>query len=382
MVRSFQLLAALLLVATPALAGTEHFPVTGRDVQRGAFRGQLTVETKGFWGTKQAVTYAVTFDQGGAETWTGEGKWKSGKLSIDAKAVRGAAATVETLGQPSELPPPVKLELTANEQRTSWTVVLSRDGTEKARGTGSRPTYTGDSGGYARFEGVPFVKGASDEVDIHQTDPQQGKLANCYMIAGLMSAAQRRPEQVRRAITDHGDGTLTVKVDGRSWLIDNYFPATGGAPTYSKLADSEKVKVGNKDVTRYELWPMMLERAMAANKGGYDQIKGGNPLEVYSALGIGTHHSGWAKNDSAEALATRLREAIEAGRPTSLTFPDKQLPSELASSIPVYGWHAYQIETTKDGGFVLRNPWGSSHPSRPLTAEELRTLNAYISIGE
>lgn len=397
MLRSSHVLTLILALAPAALAETEEFPVTGSDAKRGALTGTVTV-AQGASGV--TLTWAVTFTAGGAETLSGTGAWSGETLSVEATPTVGAAGALARLnGANPDAGGPVKIELKTDAKRTEWTATLTLRGARKAQGAGKRVGVTDRAARYRRFEGVPFIKAEADPLDIHDSDPEQGGLGNCYMIAALRALAQRRPEQLRGAVTPSGDGwTVTLKKpDGswRQWLlgvdtesqqVDRSFPATGaGLPAYVRSSDKETAKEtvdgAEVEVVKSELWPMMFERAIAQQKGGYDAIAGGNPSTVFDAIGLGTDASYWATSKSDDALRREVEAAVRAGKPVCITFPKKELP-ELAKEIPIYGWHAYHLETTQDGKFVLRNPWGSSHPSRPLTAAEVKQLEAYVVIGK
>lgn len=397
MLRTSHVLALLLSLAPAALAETEEFPVTGADAKRGALTGAVTV-TQGASGL--SVTWSVTFTAGGTETLTGSGgAWAGDALTVEATPAIGASGALARLnGETRDPGGPVRIELQTDAKRTRWTATLTQGGAQKAQGTGSRAPVTDRADRYRRFEGVPFIKAQADPLDIHDSDPEQGGLGNCYMIAALRALAQRRPEQLRAAVRPSGSGwTVTLrKPDGswRQWLlgvdteaqqVDRNFPANGsGLPAYVRSSDKETVKEtvdgAETEVVRSELWPMMFERAIAQQKGGYEQIAGGNPSTVFDAVGLGTDASYWATSRSDDALRREVEAAVAAGKPVCVTFPNKELPA-LAREIPIYGWHAYHLETTADGNFVLRNPWGSSHPSRPLTPAEVKQLNAYVVIG-
>jgi hypothetical protein len=186
-----------------------------------------------------------------------------------------------------------------------------------------------------------------------------------------------------------GEWTVTLKGAG-SFLyvfsadtdqaVDRSYPVdASGTPVYAKLADQKTV--GGKTV--YELWPMMIERAYAQARGGYDVLdKGGNPAEVYGFVGgsTRTHVASTARGDAAH-VTKLIDDALAAGKPVTLVLP-KVLPPRLAADLHVIGWHCYVLTKKKDGGYVLTNPWGSSHPTRPVTAEELGQLAAKLQVGD
>src|SRR5690606_38289944 len=140
------------------------------------------------------------------------------------------------------------------------------------------------------------------------------------------------------------------------------FPAgSTGKPVYARLADEER----RGDEVVYELWPMMVERAYAQHRGGYAAIEGGLPSTVYGIVG-GSTSSHEAASMTDEQIRSVLDAALEAGKPISLAFTRRDL-GDLGRQVHVVAWHCYVVTGSRDGGYLLHNPWGSSHPPRPIT---------------
>ena len=94
---------------------------------------------------------------------------------------------------------------------------------EGAAGEGSKtnPKWTGIKGGegatYERATGRPFIQGTGESGDILPSDVSQGRIANCYLIAGLAALAQKSPDTLRNGITKNDDGTYTVTLYQSTW---------------------------------------------------------------------------------------------------------------------------------------------------------------------
>jgi hypothetical protein len=97
------------------------------------------------------------------------------------------------------------------------------------------------------------------------------------MLAALAAIARANPSLIRNMIKDNGDGTynVTLYIQDNFWSsrspkvvkVKSTFPANNGNPAYSQIGDR-----GKKGP---ELWVMLIEKAYAMSKGGYDDIEGG-----------------------------------------------------------------------------------------------------------
>lgn len=381
--RLFILLAFTLAAGQAAWA--ETFAISGTDGRLGAFTGSIDVDARreGFLNTKTRYTLTQTmrFASGQTETLTGtDGKKEDGKIRAVVRSSAGAASvlTAAINGTGAATTTEGLLEFQAEGNGLSWTSTLTF-GDLRATATGSRPALTRGATGYEEFQGVPFVKGGDDPLDIHQSDPRQGYLGNCYMIAGMIALAQRRPESIRGIIVDQGDGTWDVKLGGQSYRLEQSFPTRGDqAPIFSKLADKEELERDGKKVTRWETWPMMLERAFAQKAGSYVGIENDWPRVVFREVSGPETQVFEARGLSVEAFATGLREGVRASKPVCVSF----VYGVGAFGGDLHDSHSYVVMAEEDGKFRLYNPWGSSHPSRTFTAEELHGLGAVVDVGQ
>jgi hypothetical protein len=262
---------------------------------------------------------------------------------------------------------------------------------------------TGPATRWKRFRGVPFLKAPEDATDIHPSDPRQGQLGDCYLIAAMISLANNDVgrERLRGLIVETAPGSYTVtlkgegqflirpdertdeKVDPRlrfddKVVVDARLPVSaGGDLVFCQEAD----QVERDGVTLLELWPNLIERAYAQSAGGYLGIKSGWPGDVYRIVGGEvTRHKAATMSDAeiervlADAAASGAAVCVSSGVDTGTTGPELNVVAD----------HSYALLEVKDtdGGkrYVLANPWGSSHPRRPLTAAEIRGLGATIEV--
>jgi len=111
----------------------------------------------------------------------------------------------------------------------------------------------------------------------HLADPddvRQGQGNDCWFLAAMAAVARADPASIEHLIKDLGGGRYDVTLysgaiaaDGsrapEHFIVDNTFPADSrGRPIYATSA-----QVGPMG---RELWPMLLEKAIAVKKHGYD----------------------------------------------------------------------------------------------------------------
>lgn len=399
-------LACLLVAAlSPGLARAEDaYEVTGEEDQ--AWKGVVVVEAVEPGG---AVRFTRRFDGGerAIEVWAGEVEQSrnaaGGGLQLRARVapVQGAATAIETLATPAEART-LRLTLMVRAS-TTWTVEL-RDADDRVVASGAgkvagAPRLDSPATSWKRFEGVPFVQGEGDATDIHASDPTQGQLGDCYLIAGMISLARvergrerlramiREVEPGRWVVTLRGEGQFLIdqkertdeKVDPRLHYthrvtVDDRLPVGwGGGLVFSQQADTRRE--GGKTI--HELWPNLIEKAYAQSAGSYAAIRSGWSGDVFRIAG-GTVARHKAATMSDAEIDRVLREAVAAGHAIAVS-PSPDVGS-VGPAANVVADHAYTLVEGRDGGWVLQNPWGSSHPSRPLTAAELRAMASTIEI--
>jgi Calpain family cysteine protease len=246
-----------------------------------------------------------------------------------------------------------------------------------------RPSLDGTSAtSYQRWKGVPFVQGEGDERAVDMNDVAQGAIGDCYLISAMIAVARTDPQAIEDMILDNGDGTYKVRLwdlgrdfAGASVTVDDQFPATGrgryAKPAFARLGDQREVD----GEVQHELWPLIIEKAWAKYRGGYEHIgdfHSSGPLSFISGAGVSNYDPADMKPD---ALDQALRDAVAKGHPTILgvTAETPELRS-LVRRLGLHWYHAYVLVDAGPDGFKLYNPWAHSHPTRPLTADEIHQL--------
>jgi hypothetical protein len=376
-------LIGIALVATGHARADETYALAGELARGGSFKGSVSLRP--LEGDEVHVTHVV-----GATTLVGRGRRTGGLVRAEVQRTAGLV----NLGREVTTAGPLSLSFQKNEDGTRWRVRLQDGDALVASGQGElsvmgpKPKTTATATKWVRYEGVPFVKGAGDPIAVHMSDPRQGQLGDCYFIAGLIAVARTNPGRIFSMIESKGGGEYAVTLRGcgsyllvckadKTVTVDQSFPAdASGLPVYAKLADQRVTK----GLVQYELWPMMIERAFAQHRGGYAKMEGGLPATVFELAG-GTTTTHDAATMSDEQLRTVLDAALRAGKPVSMAFCRTDL-GKAAIPTMVIGHHAYVLTESRDGGYVLYNPWGARHPRRPITPAELRSMGPTIQIGE
>jgi hypothetical protein len=200
----------------------------------------------------------------------------------------------------------------------------------------------------AHFGDVPlFGPGGPTAGDVNQ-----GSLGDCWLLAALASVADGDPDRIATMITDDGDGTYTVTIDGIEVTVDDEFPVTAhGAPVYA---------TGQHWTEPTALWPLVLEKAVATYIGeGYDGLQRDDVERAFDLLGRPggmTIDRNLAFDASPAEVLDRIEGALDAGRPVVATSEeDFGMGNVHAWSVVATGLSAAGEPTV-----TIRNPWGTT----------------------
>jgi len=228
----------------------------------------------------------------------------------------------------------------------------------------------GNGFSYQESQGSPVVDGVSP------TDISQGQIGDCWYIAALKSVAAADPSVIENAITDNGNGTYTVRLyhDGKPVDI-----TVTGDEVVDKNGNQGFARSGN----RSEMWPQIMEKALAAYEGSYGAIEGGsagNGMEVIT---------GKPSTNGATSSYGAADLKAELDRGHAVTLHSQPEPQNGERENPLYGdnpvdskgnplWeplahgHAYQVTAVdlgdpndpSDDTVTVQNPW---YPDKPMT---------------
>jgi hypothetical protein len=207
------------------------------------------------------------------------------------------------------------------------------------------------------------------------TDIHQRRLGDCALmgtLAGLAATPAGRA-LLSNAITENRDNSGAVT----SYTVTLYKPDDTRLPPVflaCKVLVSPEFPQGahaepatNEDKTKNEIWPLVIEKAYAEVRGGYDRIGcGGTVYGAMTALtGRFPQHDepgwlfGYTSKDLLRDLAAGKSIVLSTPQEDKLTASRARFPAE---SSDVANEHAYAVlGTTMEGGDVmvrLYNPWG------------------------
>jgi Calpain family cysteine protease len=215
----------------------------------------------------------------------------------------------------------------------------------------------------ARFTGPLFVR------EVSYADVAQGQIGDCYFPSALAGIAHFRPEAIKKAIKDNGDGTYTVTFLEKNWRTGKYDPIertidgdlyvrSSGSPLYGATT-------GANTTSNMELWFPLIEKAYADWQGSYDAIGNGGSAGGVMEVMLGEETTSMFLGTSATERAwTLIKESVDAKNPSSLGTSDDEAKYKGTG---IYGDHSYSVLGYKEVNgkryVQIRNPWGESEPS-------------------
>lgn len=201
----------------------------------------------------------------------------------------------------------------------------------------------------AHLGDIPLFGPGGPSID----DVNQAGLGDCWLEAVLAGVADSRPATIRTVVTDRGDGTYAVDLDGVRIVVDDEFPMSAGGrrPIYG---------TGPADAMPLALWPLVIQKAMALHAGGrYADLSGDDPdraLALFGEAGGSDIDVSWWFDPSDDDVLHDLQAALADGRPV------------IANSGGVFGMggsHSWTVVATGSDGsgsptVTVRNPWGEA----------------------
>ena len=227
-----------------------------------------------------------------------------------------------------------------------------------------------------RFTGSVFVRDAGEnESGVDADDITQGQLGDCYFLSPLAAAARINPSRIahriRGPVDTQSDGTRVYDVDlfvprlignpsKRTMRVtDRFVSASGGGSRYAQPGD-----VG---ATGGEIWVMLIEKAWAGLRGGYDQAHSGLMSDGMTAVtGSDTDWEFVADNTDAEIFRD-ISSCVREGKPVVIQTKQTFTPDELAEmrdiEYNISASHAYNIAGVNAAWQTIdiRNPHGINH---------------------
>lgn len=209
--------------------------------------------------------------------------------------------------------------------------------------------------------GAELFRGGARPEDVVQGQNGSRYLGDCWLLASLASIAHTQPQLLERAITDHGDGTYTVRLhraerDGSMSAEDVTVDGD-----IARTADGRDAYAQRQD--RKELWVVVVQKAFAAWKGGYGALDGGVPSDALTALTGRPSGTTFTRGADPQALQKTLVENRGANRPmVAASGTDFTLGS--AGIVPGHG-HSV-LDVSEEGGqtwVTVRDPFAAYEPA-------------------
>ncbi len=234
-----------------------------------------------------------------------------------------------------------------------------------------------------------FVKGENDVNEVELNDVSQGKIGDCYILAGIGSFAKQHPEKIKNIITDNGDGTFSVKIykpDLKGNYVETIQKVDGKLKGDGHALYGDTAKING--IQQKEAWTVLIEKAYIQAYGSYkDAGKGGAAKDVITAL------SGKEAKifKTADLQTTDIKKYLNEGKAIALSSPEEvkeiqngKLRDKFVNDYKLITQHAYVLSEIKQDAkgndiAVIYNPWGNS---QEIPLDEVKDLFRYVQIEQ
>jgi hypothetical protein len=215
--------------------------------------------------------------------------------------------------------------------------------------------------------------------DADYQDVLQGRIGDCYLIAGMISLAKEDPRIIDGLIEENPNGTYTVNfADGSREVVtpDLVYDAEGN-PAFARTASGDAV------------WPAVLEKAYAQKFGGFGDdpgIVGGQSSVAIEAF-TGRESSYIDADDlSLRDMAARFDRGEILGlstidKPGDMTIPEWVALSDTPDTFKgsdrfqkLHQNHAFIVVDVDEanGTVSVINPWDPSKPPFTMDFDDMQ----------
>ena len=220
------------------------------------------------------------------------------------------------------------------------------------------------------------------------TDPIQGSLGNCYLIAALAAVAWSRPYSILNATRPMSFNDVSNLYHKIVFFDNNNQPVNIEVTELVPVAKNTYNWNFAKSLDDGEIWPAVMEKAYAkwrtncnTDYPDYRPTAGGDPIGASRQLIGGTTEYKVAQQISVAQAASFLIANCVGNRtvnPMTATTYGSNPPGRTYSGTGIVGSHAYTILGHEvfngENYIVLRNPWGG-HPGTLDTRPGTWTAN-------
>jgi hypothetical protein len=214
-----------------------------------------------------------------------------------------------------------------------------------------------------------YLAEAGTATPISVADINQGQLGDCFLLSPVGEEALFHQNAIMNMIHNNGNGTESVTLYvAKNGSLPNFGTTSFKATTVTINNTFVAQSVDNgayQDVVgnQKEIWPQVIEKAVATLDGGYGAIANGG----YPVLAMEELTGQMASYMSPAALTlTALQNYVSAGDLITMDTSSKGLGYGLV------GDHCYMFDKIVGSGSAasvqLLNPWGFDQPAAiPLT---------------
>jgi Calpain family cysteine protease len=233
---------------------------------------------------------------------------------------------------------------------------------------------------------VLFLKESGDADAIDAKDVQQRSLGDCHIMAALAAMTRTAAgstairSMIREGTNQYGEVSYTVTLHKpeHHWF---------GKTTFTEVSvtvDGPYVQghaAPREEGSSKEVWPLVLEKALAKLYGGYAEInRGRSPalaLEVLTGKPVESRSLGWLSSYGPSDLTAALGAGKVVVLSTRATLSVNNAPHLVAN-------HAYAVIGITIVGdqrcLLLRNPWGKAEPA-PVPIDDLDEWFSAVDVG-
>jgi Calpain family cysteine protease len=227
---------------------------------------------------------------------------------------------------------------------------------------------------HLRHAGTPFVRDEGEHASgVDVSDIRQGALGDCFFLSPLMAIARINPQRIRNLIrgpigqTRVGANVYEVTLytgedeEPRVHRIDDRFVSD---------ADGNTVYAGYGDMSALgpELWVMLMEKAWAADQGGYQAIHFGRASVALRALTGEDSTWTWSRDEDEEDIIDDIADAVDDGEPVicntfqTLSNDVRQMARDLGfpTLVPAHSYNVSWVDRERQT-LNVRNPHGRNH---------------------
>ena len=224
---------------------------------------------------------------------------------------------------------------------------------------------------HLRHQGTAFVRGAGEDASgVDANDIVQGFIGDCFFLSPLMATARINPGKIAKMVrgpigTSSGNDVYEVKLYNDSGDLvthhvdDRFISNADGTPRYAQYGDRSAVGP--------ELWVMLMEKAWAAQRGGFNNWTSGAPSDGLRAVTRQELELAQRRHREHRPDHRQHLQAVADGKPvvcnTPGTITSPALAWATAAGISLVTGHSYNVASANTTARTIdvQNPHGRNH---------------------